>query len=223
MEFIEYADRDLAAMGLADAMASALKNTLLTQEHASLAVPGGTTPGPIFDILSAADLAWERVTVLLTDERWVPDDHERSNAGLIRARLLQNRAGRAHFLPYYRPGLSAAEASGLLSEEFAPHFPLSLLVLGMGADMHTASLFPGADGLEAALRSDAPAVCAISTASQPDPRITLSAPILNGAIEKHLIIFGEDKKTALAHARGRSQKEAPIMAVLQGGTVHWAP
>ena len=223
MQFIEYADRDMAAMGLADAMASTLKNTLLTHDRASLAVPGGTTPGPIFDILSAVDLAWERVTVLLTDERWVPDDHERSNAGLIRARLLQGRAGRAGFIPYYRSGLSADEASLFLSEEFAPHFPLSLLVLGMGADMHTASLFPGARGLENALRADAPAVCAIATDSQPEPRITLSASILNGAIDKHLVIFGDNKRAALENAQGRAPEEAPITAVMQGGTVHWAP
>ncbi len=223
MQLIEYADRDLAAMGLADAMASALKNALLTNESASLAVPGGTTPGPVFDILSAADLAWDRVTVLLTDERWVPDDHERSNAGLIRDRLLQNRAAKARFLPYYREGLTAQEATEGLSNEFAPHFPLSLLVLGMGADMHTASLFPGAEGLDTALRPDAPAVCAISTDSQPEPRITLSAPVLNGAIEKHLVIFGDDKKAALENAKGRAPEEAPITAVIQGGTVHWAP
>ncbi|MEM9576858.1 MAG: 6-phosphogluconolactonase [Pseudomonadota bacterium] len=223
MQFIDYADRDLAAMGLADAMASALKNSLLTHETASLAVPGGTTPGPVFDILSAADLAWDWVTVLLTDERWVPEDHERSNAGLIRARLLQNRAAEARFLPYYRTGMTVPEACAQLSTEFAPYFPLSLLVLGMGADMHTASLFPGADGLDAALRPDAPAVCAISTDSQPEPRITLSAPVLNGALEKHLVIFGDDKKAALENAKGRAPEDAPISAVMQGGTVHWAP
>jgi 6-phosphogluconolactonase len=223
MRIIDYPDRDLAAMGLADAMAAGLRTSLSLRDRVSMAVPGGTTPGPVFDILNGADLDWYRVTVMLTDERWVPEDHERSNAALIRGRLLQGRAAAADFMPFYRPGMTAAEAAPVLSEALAPHLPLSLLVLGMGADMHTASLFPGAEGLMEALRAEAPAVCPISTPSQPDPRITLSAPVLDGALEKHLVIFGEDKKRALEKARSLAPEEAPIAAVLQGGTIHWAP
>jgi 6-phosphogluconolactonase len=223
MEVIEYADRDLAAMGLADAMAGALKNSLLTHERASMAVPGGTTPGPVFDILSAADLDWERVTIMLSDERWVPDTHARSNAGLIRTRLTKGRAANAVFIPFYRDGLTAPEAAQQLSGELAPHFPLSLLVLGMGADMHTASLFPGAEGLKEALAADAPGLCAVSPKSQPEARITLTAPVLNGALEKHLVIFGDEKREAWENAKGRPPEEAPVAAVMQGGYVHWAP
>ena len=223
MDFIEYADRDMAAMRLADVMASALRRSLAQDDRATLAVPGGTTPGPVFDLLSGADLDWGRVTVLLTDERWVPDDEPRSNAGLIRDRLLQNKAAAAQFVPFYRAGKTAAKAAPELSTELAAHFPLAVCLLGMGADMHTASLFPGAEGLDAALSDRAPAVCAISTDSQPEPRITLSAPVLDAAMEKHLVIFGQDKKDALEKAKGRPPEIAPIMAVMQGGTVHWAP
>jgi 6-phosphogluconolactonase len=204
-------------------MASALRTALSVGDHASIAVPGGTTPGPIFDILSAADLDWARVTIMLTDERWVPDDHPRSNAGLIRARLLQGPASVAQFAPFYRDGLSAADAAPLLSEDFAEHFPLTLCVLGMGADMHTASLFPGAEGLADALSSAALAVCAVTPDSQPEPRITLSAAILNGALEKHLVIFGDEKRAALETALSLPPEDAPIAAVITGGTVHWAP
>jgi 6-phosphogluconolactonase len=223
MEIIDYADREMAAMGLADAIASALRRTLSQGDDACMAVPGGTTPGPVFDLLSGADLDWGRVTVLLTDERWVPDDHPRSNAGLIRERLLQGRAAAAHFIPFYRPGLTAAEAAEQLSYDLAKQFPLSVCVLGMGADMHTASLFPGAQGLAEALDPAAPALCAIMTDAQPEPRITLSAPILDNAMEKHLVIFGEDKKRALETAMRRPPEEAPVAAVMEGGTVHWAP
>jgi 6-phosphogluconolactonase len=223
VQVIDYPDRDLAVMGLADAMASALESCLLTHDAASLAVPGGTTPGPVFDVLCAADLDWARVTIMLTDERWVPDTHERSNAGLIRSRLLQGPAAAARFIPFYREGLTAEEAASDLGHDLAPHFPLSLLLLGMGADMHTASLFPGAEGLAAALRDDAQPLCAISPDSQPEPRITLSAPILDGAMEKHLVIFGDDKRAALERAMSLPSQEAPIAAVIEGGTVHWAP
>lgn len=223
MQVIDYADREMAAIGLADIMASTLRRALETTDHVSLAVPGGTTPGPIFDVLCAAELDWERVTVLLTDERWVPDTHERSNAGLIRTRLLQGPAAKATFFPFYKEGLTVGEASAVLSNDLKHLFPLSLVLLGMGADMHTASLFPGASGLEDAMRADAQAVCAIATESQPDPRITLSAPVLNAAVEKHLVIFGDEKRKALGNAMNCAPQEAPISAVITGGTVHWAP
>lgn len=223
MKIIEYLDRDMAAMGIADTMVGALDAWLSTHDRASLAVPGGTTPGPIFDKLCAADVDWSRVTVLLTDERWVPDTHDRSNAGLIRARLLQGPASKATFIPFYKEGLSVQEAATALSQELAGHFPLSLLLLGMGADMHTASLFPGAPGLEAALDPRAARLCAVTPDSQPEPRITLSAAVLDGALDKHLVIFGDDKRRALEKAITLTPQEAPISAVIKGGTVHWAP
>ncbi|MDA0722509.1 MAG: 6-phosphogluconolactonase, partial [Proteobacteria bacterium] len=72
MDLIEYPDAELMMMRLADVLASQIKQALLTHDRASLAVPGGTTPGPIFDTLCAVDLDWSRVDILLTDERWVP-------------------------------------------------------------------------------------------------------------------------------------------------------
>ena len=99
--------------------------------------------------------------------------------------------------------------------------PISLLLLGMGADMHTASLFPGADGLAAMLADDAPLVVPVSVEGQ-EPRISFSGPALAGAMAKHLVIFGAEKRAALERARGLDPQEAPIAAVLDGLTVHWA-
>ncbi len=222
MEFKEYPDRELAIMSLADKLASDLRKLLSNSEHVSIAVPGGTTPGPIFDALSAAELDWSRVTVMLTDERWVPDDNPRSNAGLVRARLLQGPAAAATFVPFYRQGLSADAAATVLSQELSGQFPLSLVLLGMGADMHTASLFPGAPELDAALARQAPAFCVVTPDSQPEKRITLSARVLDDALEKHVVIFGADKRVALEKAQGLDPSQAPINAVLQGSIVHWA-
>lgn len=222
MKIIEYIDRELAAIGVADALAGGLKKALSIQDKVSFAVPGGTTPAPIFDVLCAAELDWDRVTIMLTDERWVPQDHARSNAALIKSRLMQGPAARAQFLPFYTAGKTAHEAAPALSEAVRPQMPLSMVVLGMGNDMHTASLFPGAKGLSQALHPDAPALSAIEADSQPDVRMTLSAAALNGALEKHLIIFGQDKRNALEDALGQPPEHAPITAVIQGGTVHWA-
>ena len=89
--------------------------------------------------------------------------------------------------------------------------------------MHTASLFPGATGLGAALASGAPVLSVFRPDSQPEARISLSAPILDGALSKHLVIYGEAKKTALYHALSLPPEQAPIQSVLTAITVHWAP
>ncbi|MCV3270888.1 6-phosphogluconolactonase [Roseobacter sinensis] len=222
MIFKENADRDMAIMNVAHAITSDLRKCLLQHEVASFAVPGGTTPGPIFDAMSSVEIDWARVHVMLTDERWVPEDHPRSNAGLVKARMLTGNAAAAKFIPFYREGLSAAEAAPQLSEALADKMPISVLLLGMGADMHTASLFPGAPGTEAAMARDAPLLCAVTPADQPEPRITFSAAALDGAMDKHLVIFGEDKRAAFEKAQSLPPADAPISAVISGGIVHWA-
>jgi 6-phosphogluconolactonase len=222
MKLIEYADREALAIDVANMLAGELKNALLSHDSISLAVPGGTTPGPIFDSLSAASIDWARVQVMLTDERWVAPDHEMSNARLLRQRLLVGPASAAGFTPFFIDGLTAAEASESLSDTVAQHLPLSVLVLGMGADMHTASLFPGSEGLAAAMADDAPAVCPIHVAGQDIGRITLSRPVLEGAMSTHLVIFGDEKRAAVERALTLPAHEAPIGAMLQEAVVHWA-
>ena len=220
MNMIEYPDRELAAMDLANTLAGELKNCLLRHPSASFAVPGGTTPGPVFDVLCAASLDWSRVHVMPTDERWVPLDDPRSNAGLIQSRLITERASEAQFRPLYVVEPEAALAS--LEETLAEDLPISVLLLGMGADMHTASLFPGADGLARALSHDAPVLTVQRPDTQAETRISFSARVLEEAMSKHLVIFGADKREALERAKSLPPEEAPINAVLGGMTVHWA-
>ncbi|SER96498.1 6-phosphogluconolactonase [Tranquillimonas rosea] len=222
MEFVEYADREMMMVTLADRLSSELKSYLLHQDHASLAVPGGTTPGPIFDTLSGAALDWSRIHVMLTDERWVPEDHERSNTRLLRQRLLTGRAEEAQYVPLYEPTETPEDAMETLAARIGPELPLSLLLLGMGDDMHTASLFPGADRLDDALRSDAPPVMAMRGGGAPEPRVTLTGPVLRGAMSTHVLITGPSKREALERARHLKPSEAPVAAILGDATVHWA-
>lgn len=222
MNIQEYADRDMLAIDVANALAGELEAALLHNDIVALAVPGGTTPGPIFDNLCAADLDWDRVRVLPTDERCVPAESDRSNERLIRERLLTNRAAAAEFVPLFIPGKSPEDILPEIEALIAPVLPLSVLVLGMGDDMHTASLFPGMAGLDAALDGDAPPLAVARPQSQSEPRITLTAPVLNGALSKHLVIFGPKKRDALERAMSLPPEEAPIAAVLDGITVHWA-
>ena len=221
MKIQEYPDRELLAMRLADQLASELKNCLLIHPWASFVVPGGTTPGPIFDSLCASALDWDRVHVMLSDERWVPEDHERSNAKLLKTHLFVEQAASANFIPFHMTGETPESAAPILSERLAEEMPISVLLLGMGADMHTASLFPGAVGLSAMMDDNAPLVVPVSVERQ-EPRISFSGPALAGAMAKHLVIYGDEKRRALEAAQSMSPVEAPIRAVMDGLTVHWA-
>lgn len=221
MEFIQYPDSEALMMNLAQRIANQLESILHHEDRATLAVPGGTTPGPVFDELSAVHMPWDRVDVVLTDERWVPEASERSNTALLRRRLLQDQAGAATLLPLRADTPEPEEGLPALEARLASHLPLSVALLGMGTDMHTASIFPGADRLADALTGDA-LLYPMRAPGAPEPRITLSAKVLNGATHKHLLILGPEKREALERARHLQPNEAPLAALLSDMTVHWA-
>jgi len=222
MNLIEYPDREMMMIDLANKLAGELRSCLARDDHVSFAVPGGTTPGPIFDALCAADLDWSRVHVMLTDERWVPDDHPRSNTRLLRKRLFQDRAAAATLVPLYTPADRPEDVLAELNAGMEGHLPLSVLLIGMGADMHCASLFPGADLLNEALARDADPIMALRAPGAVEPRVTLTAHVLDDAMSKHLVITGPEKRAALDKARHLSPIDAPIAAVLSDMNIHWA-
>jgi 6-phosphogluconolactonase len=217
-----YPDRDLMMLRLADTIAGQLGEFLRRDGKATLSVPGGTTPGPIFDTLSGVDLDWANVAVVLNDERWVPESSDRSNTRLVRQRLIRGRAAQARLIPLYAPGETPEEMLPALEDGLRPHLPISVLLLGMGADMHTASLFPGADRLDEALSANAPLLLPMRAEAAGEPRITLTAPVLRGAFHTHILITGAEKRAALDRAQTLSPREAPVRAVLDNATVHWA-
>lgn len=221
MELLTYPDADLMMVEVAQRLAGELRQALNGTEAVSLAVPGGTTPGPIFDSLCAADLDWGRVAVMLTDERWVPEESPRSNTRLLRQRLLTDRAAAATLVPLVTPDATPEAGIPALSEAIALCLPLTVCLLGMGADMHTASIFPGADRLAEALTSDAILV-PMRAPGAPEPRVTLSAQVLRGAISRHIVITGAAKREAIERARSLPPDEAPVAAVLKGSIIHWA-
>ena len=222
MNFLEYPDRELLMLSLANRIAGELADFLRRDGRASFCVPGGTTPGPIFDTLSGVDLDWQNVSVFLNDERWVSEDSPRSNTRLLRERLLRGKALNANLVPLYHPAEQPETEMERLSEGLRPHLPISVLLLGMGADMHTASLFPGADRLAEGLAPDAPILLPMRAEAAGEPRITLTAPYLAGAMNIHVLITGAEKRAALEAALSLAPEQAPIAAVLKNATVHWA-
>ncbi|MEM6309783.1 MAG: 6-phosphogluconolactonase [Pseudomonadota bacterium] len=221
MTWVSYGSRDDLFAGLAETVTRELENALAERANVTLAVPGGTTPGPMFDILAQQDFAWSQVTVLLSDERWVPQDHERSNAALLYNRLFVANGASARFLGFFEEGDIALQIAQK-AKQIEAHLPLDVLVLGMGADMHTASLFPGAPELSKALAKDSPPLVALQPADQPELRVSLSGSVLAGARSKHLLITGAEKKAAFEAAQERSVQQAPIKVAMDGLTVHWA-
>jgi len=224
MQLASYETASEMMQSLSAQIASELLAAIALRGRACLAVPGGSTPGPLFDQLSQAPLDWANVTVMLTDERWVPTDSPRSNTGLIKNRLLVNAASAASYIALYAPGLDHVGGARALSQQVAPNLPVDVLVLGMGTDMHTASLFPGAPELSFAQSELADAVMPmVPVGSDLEPRVTLSAQALETARQTHVLILGEEKKAALARAQKLSPAEAPIAQFLPTATVHWSP
>lgn len=221
---IRYDDRAALMTNLAEIVAGELRTALDQHAHATLAVPGGTTPGPFLTALSDADLDWSRVRVMLTDERFVPESSDRSNTRLLRGTLLQNRAAAAMLVPFYREADAPEDVLDALGQSIGAALPLDVCVLGMGADMHTASIFPGADRLAEALSPDAPPLLPMRAPGAPEPRLTLTAPVLAAARHIHVLIQGQDKVDALAQAQAENDRAvAPIRVALDAGaSVHWA-
>jgi 6-phosphogluconolactonase len=222
MKLETYPDRDLMFLRLADIIAGQLGEFLRRDGSATFSVPGGTTPGPIFDTLSGVELDWANVAIVLNDERWVPETSERSNARLVRERLIRGRAAEAKIVPLYAPADQPEAVLASLEDGIRPHLPISVLLLGMGADMHTASLFPGADRLEEALSPNAPILLPMRAEAAGEPRVTLTAPVLKDAFHSHILITGPEKRVALDRAMTLTPLEAPVRAVLDTATVHWA-
>lgn len=222
MTLIDYPDRELMMVALADTIAAQLRRALEVGGRATLCVPGGTTPGPIFDILSGLDLDWANVSVLLNDERWVPEESPRSNTAMLKRRLLQGRAAAARLVPLYAPGDAPEDRIEALAAGVSAVLPITVLLLGMGADMHTASLFPGGDRLAEALAEDAPVLVAMRAPGAGDPRVTLTAPVLRDAMHIHILITGAEKRAAIERAAQLPEAEAPVRAVLKNATIHWA-
>ena len=155
-QFHSYRDVEQWSWASAIAISSALKRALDQRQRARLLISGGSTPAPVYRALSKAPLAWDRIDIALVDERWLRPDDPDSNAHFAQQNLLQNHAAAARFETLTRPGRSIDEA--VSAANMHANQTTDVVVLGMGEDGHTASLFPRMRGLREALDSPAPYV-----------------------------------------------------------------
>lgn len=191
--------QDLARRA-AEHIATAIDLALDQRDRAQIALSGGSTPAAAYEHLGREHLPWDRVDVFLGDERWVAADDASSNARMLRSTLLKagQPGSRACFHPVPTVALPSPEASAdafsqLVSGICTGEPPVfDLMLLGLGDDGHTASLFPG---------TDAPCVrdrwVTIGRGKGLD-RITLTAPVLSAARQVLFLVSGEGKRQALS-------------------------
>jgi len=209
-----YASPAALAQALAAQISAELQQAIAARGKALLVISGGTTPRRLLETLSQASLDWPAVTVTLADERWVPDSDPRSNAALAAQTLLRNAAVAARFLPMFRADLDITAAAREFSNAlYTCCLPIDVLLLGMGNDGHTASLFPQGDLLSRAMAPDCNDIALpMHAPGAPEPRITLTLPTLASARHTHLHIEGQGKQQMLRHAL--ASRDLPIARVL---------
>lgn len=220
------ASAETHADALARRVADALRQAIDSRGSATLVVSGGRSPVAFFDALAQQPLDWRQVLVSLADERWVPVNHASSNEALVRRHLLRGAASEAHFLGLYQVAGSLERAAELADAAFAELPPIDVLVLGMGDDGHTASLFPNSPNLDQALQLDcARRVLPMLAPSEPAQRLTLTLPVLTRARLPLLAIQGQAKLKVLTAALLPGETaELPIRAFLHSPLeIYWCP
>jgi len=214
------------ADGLAVDVAAWLQAAIDKQGVATLVVSGGRSPVAFFQHLSQQPVDWSNVVVSLADERWVPVEHADSNAGLLHKHLLRGPAAKAKFVGLYNVASTLDEAAEQADRQVAELPPIDVLVLGMGDDGHTASLFPNSPNLDKALDLGNERRCwPMLAPSVPHQRLSLSRSLLASATHTVLSIQGPAKLNILNEAlAGDDVAALPIRAFLQPTLeIYWCP
>lgn len=223
-----FAGAEDAARALADALAAAMREAHAVRGRVTLVLAGGGTPRPLHEALATThhNLPWEATHIFFGDERCVPLDSPDSNYRMARETLLDRvPIPPANVHPWATDLPSPEEAADAMHGELATFFDgrlprFDLIVLGMGADGHTASLFPDSPALKVedrlAVASEAP--------DKPRERVTLTLPVINNARAVHFLVSGADKREALQCALGGQQHPRRCPASLvrpSDGTLTW--
>jgi 6-phosphogluconolactonase len=213
LTFQAFDDREEASGALAAELVAVLQAALVDKGQASLVISGGSSPVQMFRVLGAEPLPWEHVTIVPSDEREVPLDHADRNETMIRRELMYGPAADARLVSLFPPGA------------IPPRF--DAVVLGMGSDGHTASLFPGSPELAATLAESGP-LARLEVPQLGMHRVSMTPAALLETERLFLLFFGDEKRDVFDRARAAGPvAEYPVRAVLHQGRVdvevYWAP
>ncbi|NEN92514.1 MAG: 6-phosphogluconolactonase [Okeania sp. SIO3H1] len=203
-----------------------MQEAISQRGQCTIALAGGNTPRPLYESIATQNLPWDKIHVFWGDERYVAPDHSDSNQRMARQAWLDQvpiPPTNIHAMPTGAgdPEADAGSHDAHLREFFqvsAGDFPsFDLILLGMGGDAHTASLFPHTDALQISDR--------LVTVGNKDgqPRLTFTAPLINQA---HCVIFlvaGADKQVALdrVFAEKGDEMKYPSRLIQPKGELHW--
>jgi 6-phosphogluconolactonase len=213
---LEFENTSALDIALAEQITAMLAADINASGSASLVVSGGRTPMGFFHLLSQQDLDWSAVTITLADERWVDNQHQDSNEKLVRENLLINNAVQANFVAAKNAATDAIDGEADLEQSLATIGRFTVVILGMGDDGHTASLFPDAETLSLGLdlHSGRTAI-AVTPPAAPHQRISMTLPRLLDAQQVVIHISGAGKQAVLQTAQeGDDIAELPIRAIL---------
>jgi 6-phosphogluconolactonase len=215
---VRYPDLDTLSQQLAAGIAADLAAAIEARGKASLVVSGGRSPVKLFERLRTLTIDWSRVHVALADERWVDPSDPASNERLVRDALLKDAAAAARFTGLKNECATPELGAGLAWSTFngVPR-PFDVLVLGMGDDGHTASLFPDSPNLQLGLDEAAAAGCiGMRSPIAPEARLSLNLPALLDSRRIVILITGESKwRTYIAAAQAGAAEHMPVRAVLR--------
>ncbi len=222
------------SLELADFLVKKVKEVLEKQEHFSLVLSGGHTPKELYALMASEtykrNIAWQKIHIFFGDERFVPLHDERNNARMAFSTLLNHvpiPASQVHIIHTENgtPGKAAIDYENTLRDYFATqHAPLpafDLVLLGLGSNAHTLSLFPGQDSI---IHESTKWCVATYVEEQQEERITLTAALVNQAQEIAFMVSGKEKAVAMQEVlKGKYQ---PVLFPAQiihpaSGLVHW--
>jgi 6-phosphogluconolactonase len=210
-----FTDGAQAAADLAARIAALLTEAIAARGGATIALSGGRSPQPVLKALSAAAIDWSKVTVTLVDERWVDPSDAASNERLVRETLLRGPAAAARFVPMKNEAADPYAGQPACEAAFAAlAWPLDIVLLGMGEDGHTASLFPESVELREGLTTRARTL-AVTPPAAPHPRMSMSARAILDSRHVCLQIGGAAKEAVYVRARAAGPvEELPIRLAL---------
>ncbi len=209
-------EKDSAALTqrLGDDIVAILSEAIASRGEALLAVSGGSSPISVFEYLSNQDLDWSKVKVTLVDDRCVEETHADSNALLVKTHLIKNRAAAANFFSLSCEEGTSADQEVAAEHKLSLHFPrYDVVILGMGTDAHTASIFPQAKERDLALSRESNRLSLMTNpVTAAHMRITQTLPQLLKTSFLAIHIIGQDKWKILEPIleQAQAQDQFPI-------------